>query len=731
MARQIIAARIGYRDNTASPNTSGTVYVATDWFNDGSTQYEGRLSRDISFKFEVAPPYTGRKPAAGIGRLLLRNEDGGIDDWFGWEFRDGTVELRMLDVGDAWADGTTLAVAVVEDIIATGEDEVQLTLRDNTALLEQPLAQEVWEGPGFFEDAAGKVQPVCFGTPLNVPTINVVFESFRYDFSDVQIVDVDEVRIDGKPQTGYIVEGTDSGAVSGGVTLAAQPDGQVTVDPVATGTSNAVGFTINSPQTAGITFSNLNKTMQNENRNFFSPAPPDQHTALGGAGRSLADGGKYYFELLVNRGQNNSANYNSTYGYFLEIATGICTASVDQEGFIDQADMYSLGLHSGDDIVTFEDTTEIDNTDTTLTGNDGDDALFGVLVDFDAGTVQFRVHQRSDPTRALIYTSSLLTITANSPNDTFFPFGTVVGATGATDVRSQDNKITIRTQPEDFEVAIPSGYEAWSGSAYAATTQFSDLVASITSRISGITVDATTEAEIDALGYSYSYFCPEGKSASQVLWEACRSFTGWFYPDRNGALRFGRLRAPAGSVVDYDETNIIQIVRYELDRAKGLSNRMGGLKNWTVQGADGLDTTISEEERDRYSREFQYEVSDTVSSLSQTYAHAETAKLIGTYFRTQADVNTEVARLASLFTQDRYLLELDVAFSLTDYAALTLGDSIGVDLTRLGLSGGGGSGAFSTSFDSGFDITGGGGQFLVLAIEGNFKEPVMRLKVWG
>lgn len=731
MARKIIAARVSYRDNTASPNATGTVYIATDWFQDGSTTYSGRLSRDIPFKFEVAPGFTGRKPAAGAGRLLVRNEDGGIDEWFTWEFRDGNVELRMLDVGDAWADGTTLAVGVVEDIVATGEDAVEITIRDDTALLEQPLAQEVWEGPGFFEDAAGKVQPVCFGTPLNVPMINVVFESFRYDCHDTTIVDFDAVRVDGAPETGYVVEGTGIGAVSAGVTLADQPDGQVTADPVATGINNAVGFTKNSPETDRITFSNNDKTMANENRNFFSPLPPDQHTALGGAGRNLADGGKYYFEMLVNRSNNANASYTSTYGYRLEVATGICLSTVAQDGFINQADQYSMGVHLGDDVVTFRDTTQVDDTDTSLTGNDADDALIGVLVNFDAGTIQFRLHQRSDATRTLIYTSSSLSITANSPNDTFFPFGTVVGATGLTDSRSQDNKVTIRTQPEDFEVSIPSGYEAWSESAFTASTQFSDLIDSITERVSGLTVDATTEAEIDALGYSYSYFCPEGKSAAQVLWEACRSFTGWYYIGRTGSLQFGRLSAPAGPVVDYDETNIIELVRYELDRAQGLSNRMGALKNWVVQGADGLDSSLNEETRDRYSREFQYEVSDTVNTLAQTYAHAETAKMIGTYFRTQADANTEVARLAALFTQDRYLLEIEVAFDLTTYASLTLGDTIGVELTRLGLSGAGGSGAFSSAFDSGYDITGGGGQFLVLAIEGNFKEPTMRLKCWG
>lgn len=729
MADLIVAAAIGYIDRAASPG-SATLFVATKDFvttaadNPANTHFAGRLQGGVSYSFEVRPPYTGFRPSSGFGTLVLTNNDGGLDNADQWTFRDQSVTVKILQPGETWGDGDVVATAIIDQVQISGLNRIEILLRDPAAILDRPLIQQTFTDEVWTPEAIGKLRPFAFGTPLSVSPVLVRESDNRYHVSEADIIAVDDVRVNGASVTFT--------AIDKGFTLDSAPSGQVTADVVASGAANFIGFTISSPEPSGILFSNNNKTVQNTNRNFFSPEPPDQWTGIAGTAKSAAAGGKYYFETLVGRGVNSSANYNGTYGYFLEVATGICLSTINADGFIDQADQYSVGLHSGDNVVTFQDEgSAIDDTDTTLTGNDGDDALFSVLVDFDNLTVQFRLHQRSDATRPVIWSSSVLSITDNSPLPLFYPFGTVVGATGATDSRSQDNKITIRTQPEDLETAIPSGYEAWDTSAYSESTQFTDLVTAITAQIPGLTVDTTSRDAISALGYSYSFYVKDGKSAARVLYEACASFIGWSYIDRTGKLAFGRLQTPgATGVADFTEAKIIGIQRYGVDYARGLSDRMGALKNWTIARLDSTDDTLDESTRVLLSEQYRHEAT-AESTLAETYNHAKTADLLPSYFRAAADANLAIEDLVSLFSVEHYIVEAEVAFVLEDYLALSLGATVTITFDRYNFGTAENVGGFTTEFDSGFEVGGAGQGYIVLGYSGDFEQGVIRLKLWG
>lgn len=729
MADFTIAAAIGYEDRSASPG-SATLYVATKDFVSLATDtpanqyFAGRIQGSISYNFEVIPPYEGFRASSGYGSIVLTNNDGGLDDADQWTFRDQSVVVKILEPGDGWDDGVVVATSIIDQVRFSDLNRVELLLRDPAAILDRPLIQQSFTDTSEAPEAIGKLKPFAFGTPLSVEPVLVRDSDNRYHVSASDIVAVDDVRVNGVTVPYFLIDK--------GFTLEDPATGRVVADVIASGADNMIGFAVDSPEPAGILYSNNNKTIQNTNRNYFSPQPPDQHSALSGAGKLAAEGGKWYFELRVVRAQNNSANYNSTYGTFLAVATGICTDALAAADYIDQDDMYSVGLHSGDDVITFQDGgSAIDNQDTTLTGNVGDDALFSVLVDFDALTVQFRLHQRSDPTRPVIWTSSLLTITANSPLDRFYPFGTVVGATGATDSRSQDNKITIRTQPEDQELSPPSGFLPWDESAYDASTQFEDLVSAITNQIPGLTVDTTTRDAINDLGYSYSFYLKDGKSAARVLAEACASFTGWSYIDRTGKLAFGRLADPGSvGVAEVTALNLIRIRSYGTDYARGLSNRMGALKNWTVENADSLDASLSQATRTQLSDPYRHQAESEVA-LAETYNHAIAADLLPTFFRSAANANDEIERLTSLFQTERYLVECEIAFDLDVYEALFLGATVNVTFDRYNFGTQTSVGSFSNEFDAGFQVGGSGRGYLVLGYSGDFEQGVIRLKLWG
>lgn len=716
MARRIIAASIGYIDNE-SPQASQTLYVATEAFTTGSgdtpanTFFNGRLSGNIDFEFRVAAPYTGRKPVSGFGALRISNADGFLDDALNWQFRDQDVVVKSLEVGQSWAAGTVLATSVADRLEMVGLDTMVIHLRDPAALLERPIQQSAWQGTGGqFDDAAGKLKPVAFGTPLNVKPVPVNFDINRWDCSDGEITDVDAVRINGLEVQSYQVVG---GINSSGITLDAPPEGELTIDPIATGTGSVIGMVVDSPPAAGITYSNLDRTVQNTRRVSDSPLLYN-HNNLSSTGRALADGGKWYFELVPNRVVQASANYESAFGTYMGVGGGLAPAAIAANAYIDGADVYAIACDALTSqgtrrAETYRDTVTVDALQsTTITSWNAGNIVIGVECDFDALQVTFKVYEGG----SLAWTSTALTITSNSPLDTLQPFASVA-ANGAADLRGQDNKITVYTQPEKFALEVPAGFTAWDTSAFTDSTQFSALVGSITDRIPGITVDTTTQAEIDALGYSYSYYAANSEPAAQILWEACRGFTGWYYINRNGALAFGFLDEPTGTPdATFTDAEIISVRKVEIDYARGLSNRMGARRNWTVLSRATLDSALSEADKDLLSRKYRFEVTDE-TAIAEAYAHARQAQITDTLFREDANATDEAARLMGIFVEQNRLMEVDVAFDVDQYASLDLGSTVLFELDRYGLS---------EAVD---------GQYLVLGMKGSFSSPTMRLLVWG
>lgn len=729
MSERIIAASIAYIDPASSPQ-AGVLYVSTESFTTDSgdtppsTWFDGRLTGDIDYNFQVRAPFTGYNPRTGFGEMKLSNADGALDALLGYEIRDQAIVIKSLEPGQDWSAGTVLATTLGDFISASGLDQIVISLRDPAAILDTPLARETWAAGGNFDDAAGKIKPVAFGTPLNCKPVAVRYEILRYDCHDDALVDVADVRVDGV-SVPYSVVG---GGVSGGITLQSEPDGEVLLDPVATGTANISSFVEASPLDLNIEYSDLFRTMQNTSRRYDSPLINYEFTNHVPNGKPASAGGKFYFEAYVNRFSQTDANLTP---YKYGSAVGIGPDPTDPNAQPRQADQYTLWVCQdggfGGRVVTYGDTSVEDSIQSAgLTGGTWDGAVIGVEVDLDAFTVRFKVWEGA----TLKWTSSTISITQNSPLDTFYPLGAVVGNPN-TDTRDQDNKITLFTQPENFEQDIPSGFEAWGESAYSASTQFSDLVASITDRIPGLTIDTTTQTQIDALGYSYSYYVDDTTPAAQLLYEACASFGGWYYVTRTGAVAFGQLKEPSAvGNATFTSAELIRFRVLDVDYAEGLSNRMGALRNWTRSNRDTLDASLTEAQKDTLSRNYRHEaVSD--NTLASIYAPAIGGPLAPSLFRVASDADTEIDRMIALFDRQRLLIEVDVAFDLSTYTAITLGSSVAISFERYGLGDAAEAGAFSDGFSDGFDIGVAGRTYLVLGIRGNFSSSRMRLVLWG
>ena len=225
MGRKIIAATIGYTDPDTSPQ-GNVLYVATEGLTTGAgdtpanTWFQGKLSGDISYKWQVAAPFTRSRPVAGIGVLNLINDDGGLDSANAWDFRDGAVTLKMLDPGQDWSAGTTIATAIVESTGFDAGSNLRLVLRDTSSLLEQPISRTVY-GEG---EAAGLIHPLHLGIAYSIPPIltATAVDYWLYSATSVLIASPDVVRDNGKSITF-----TDA---NGGFSLDAAPAGKLTCD---------------------------------------------------------------------------------------------------------------------------------------------------------------------------------------------------------------------------------------------------------------------------------------------------------------------------------------------------------------------------------------------------------------------------------------------------------------------------------------------------------------------
>jgi len=719
VARKIIAASIGYKDTTLSPQGQ-TLYVSTEAFvtNSGdtpaSTHFQGRLSGDISYAWRVAPLFMARGRMSSLGVMKIANDDGALDGAIDWEFRDGAVTIKMLEPGQDWSAGTTIATAIAERAEIKDLDTIRIVLRDPAAVLDQPIQQSTYtvsEAP----DAENKLKPYAFGTPLSVDPILINQSSLKYDCHDTTIVDVDKVRDNGLEVT-FLATAT-------GFTLPTKPAGKITADPIATGVG-ALKVIDNSVEADGAILSNLDRTIQNPFRIFESPKLIDI-TGFNTAGKSASAGGKFYFEIYVNRSTGSTSGPDFPEGAW-GVAAGVGASMPSNGHRLSNAGEYAAwtSLVSFPKMSTWQDGTKIDNeiNANSETGGAWDDTTIGVLVDLDAMQVKFMLNGTTK--------GSTLAITANSPLDTFYPLIAVAGS-GNIDISEQDNKGSLFLHDENFAQTIPAGYTSWGGSAYSSTTDFTGFIKSITDKISGLTVDAATQTTINNLGYSYSYYLNDSRSAARVLTEGCASHSGWFYIGRTGSLTFGHLKDPSNAgVTEFTDAEIISVTSIESDFAPGLSTRMGALRNWTKLNIDSIDTSLAEADRVKLSDQFQHEAASS-NVLASGYNHALGGKILPTYFRIAANADDEIDRLISLYAQERKLLVIDAAFDLAQFTSITLGDTISISFNRFDFDTAGSNGAFDSGYSEGFDLGSAGKQYILLGLAGNFISNRVRLHLWG
>jgi len=728
MGRPILTAEVSYLDSSASPQAA-IEYCSSEGFTTASTDtpanqfFNGRLTNDGSYRNQLGARQWAAGATISIGSVNLANADGELDDWRDFEFKNQNIILKLHDSDAAYSAATTLVTGKIERVKFDNEDIVRVVIRDPLQLLDEPLNATSYDSSPE-TDAQGLLKPIAFGGPRLCEPVLVDANTLTYHCSDVTLKEIAAVY-----DRGVEVSWTPLDPLVG-FTLDQNPDGKITADILTSGTGS--DYALDTEVTAG-TYTDQNRGFQNPNINTD---PDNELTAKGELSRNSSGGGKYYFEVLVDHAAIGSISYG---GVSWDVAAGIGPTALSNPDRPDNADQYSLLVDhdtTGSNDVNFRpynDTAAgsvITHTGTSSPEDpwpggtdytDPDGSIIGVLVNFDDMQITYYWNNTS--------LSGPHTINTNSPETNYFP---IVASSSSGAAINEDNKVTLYQMADQLSYSLPAGYSAWGGAGIVADTGFNELRTELESRVPGITFATASPDVIDNYGYTYGYYFTKTVTAVDVLSAAVSSFGGYFYINRSGDVAVGRLEAPATTAdLAIDDYEIVGDISMVPDYAPRLTNGIGAIKSWSPYDVDNLASSLTEDQKATFSREFQSEYR-TSQAVHDDYSGSVGADLLPTLFLSAADAVTEADRINFLYAVQRRFFVVPIAVNPDRFDNFidALGQTITINSPRFNLSTTN-TGPYSSEWDSGFDSSGDIPKFRLVGIEGNLLTNQITLRIWG
>lgn len=227
-----------------------------------------------------------------------------------------------------------------------------------------------------------------------------------------------------------------------------------------------------------------------------------------------------------------------------------------------------------------------------------------------------------------------------------------------------------------------------------------------------ISTDVISALEV-AAPYAFCYWGRDGSTIASILTRLMNSVTGWWYYDRNDQLRLGRLERPSTSpVVTLSDINLIGDVTIRLDEAKGLSDTIGCVRNWSPHGDGEVAGSVYALDPDRAQRIRAPQLTRKgVNPLHDAYAHARGAEAPFTLLSNEDDGQTEANRVTDLYEVENCIYECDAALEGSLSYTVEPGDTITLELDRYGLD--------------------AGKELLVLAAETDLLSSTVKFELWG
>lgn len=214
-------------------------------------------------------------------------------------------------------------------------------------------------------------------------------------------------------------------------------------------------------------------------------------------------------------------------------------------------------------------------------------------------------------------------------------------------------------------------------------------------RVTDADVDPYSIDELNSLApYALGYYGRDATTIASILTQMLDSFCGWWYFDRLGMLRVGRLEDPEETgtvpVISLDnEIDIVSDISARFDEAKGLSDLIGFRRNWSPYADGEIAQSVTSFEPARAARLSGAQlVRKGAYILHDSYAHARGAPPIRTLISSVANAQTEIDRITQLYSVERYFYEFSAALRGGLAYTLEPGDVINVTADRYGLDAG-------------------------------------------
>lgn len=177
----------------------------------------------------------------------------------------------------------------------------------------------------------------------------------------------------------------------------------------------------------------------------------------------------------------------------------------------------------------------------------------------------------------------------------------------------------------------------------------------------GTTVDFNSLAAIDD-GYTFGLVSDGAETVREALSRVLDSIAGWFYPDTQGRIRFGRLQQPSGApVLTISDNNLISYPAPKPNLAQGLSDVWAGGKNWSPYSDSEL-AGITYPNRPPFRAAYrERKVSASAREYARPYTHAIGAAPIETLVYDGVSLQIEADRVGALHVEQDLFHVVEIA----------------------------------------------------------------------
>jgi len=146
--------------------TAATDEIPNAWFRGCISQSAVKLVRGLNFW-----PWGSTQSRGAAAQFILLDPNGEYDGLIGANIRDLPVTIHQVaDGGTPFAEAQLLGTFVVEKVEAPSDGQKRITLRDRTAVLDQPIQSRLFL-PNLAEDIANRPVPIVIGVARSIAPV--------------------------------------------------------------------------------------------------------------------------------------------------------------------------------------------------------------------------------------------------------------------------------------------------------------------------------------------------------------------------------------------------------------------------------------------------------------------------------------------------------------------------------------------------------------------------------